>query len=234
MATSMSDAVASTGRVERPWERAVLWVWLASSGVGVGIWHVRRLVNAPVSEWLTEHIITLSYFTNLTNTLIVVMAATLLSGRGRPARWFSSPPLQAAFSLYILFVGLAFWSVLGGPEDVEAWWLWIPEVTAHSLSPLLGVVWWVGAVERGRLRLWHPFAWLAYPIGYLGFWLVRGPIVGEYPYFFIDVDALGYGGVAVWTGILVAGFLILGLVMFAIDRVRGRGRDRGGSIEPAL
>ena len=209
-------------RIEQPWQRARLWAWLGSSAVGVGIWHVRRLVNAPVSEWLTEHIITLSYFTNLTNTLIVVMAASLLSGRGRIARWFSRAPVQAAFSLYILFVGLAFWFVLGGPEDVEAWWLWIPEVTAHSLSPLLGVVWWVGAVERGRLRLWHPIAWLGYPIVFLGYWLVRGPIVGEYPYFFIDVDELGYAGVAVWTGTLVAGFLVLGLVMWVVDRLRVR------------
>ena len=85
-------------------------------------------------------------------------------------------------------------------------------------------MWWVGAVEPGRLRIWHPFAWLAYPIGYLGFWLVRGPIVGEYPYFFIDVDELGYAGVAVWTGILVAGFLVLGLVMLIVDRIRVRGQ----------
>jgi len=83
-------------------------------------------------------------------------------------------------------------------------------------------VWWVVAVPKGRLRLWHPFAWLAYPIVYLGYWLVRGPIVGEYPYFFIDVAELGYAGVAVWTGILVAGFLVLGLVMWVVDRVRSR------------
>jgi hypothetical protein len=106
--------------------------------------------------------------------------------------------------------------------------LWIPEVTAHSLSPLLGIVWWAGAVAPGRLRLWHAVAWLVYPIAYLGYWLVRGPIVGEYPYFFIDVDELGYAGVAVWTGILVAGFLVLGLVMWVTDRVRSRVRSGTG------
>lgn len=227
--STASDADSRLAPITVGWQRTLLWVWLTSSAVGVGIWHVRRLVNAPVSEWLTEHIITLSYFTNLTNTLIVVMAAALLTGRGRLARWFSPAPVQAAFSLYILFVGLAFWFVLGGPEDVEYWWLWIPEVTAHTLSPLLGVVWWAMAVERGRLRLWHPVAWLVYPIAYLGYWLVRGPIVGEYPYFFIDVGELGYGGVAVWTGILVAGFLVLGLVMWGVDRLRGPVIDRRGA-----
>ncbi len=202
--------------------RVILWVWLASSAVGVGIWHVRRLVEAPVSEWLTETIITLSYFTNLTNILIVLMAWGLLRERGRLARWFASPSVQAACSLYILFVGLAFWFVLGGPQDVEAWWLWIPEVTAHTLSPALGVVWWAGYVPRGALRAVQPVKWLAYPVGYLVYWLFRGPIVGEYPYFFIDVDELGYAGVATWSGILVAGFLVLGMMMLGVDRVRVR------------
>ncbi|MGA1774554.1 MAG: hypothetical protein ACO4BW_02835, partial [Nitriliruptoraceae bacterium] len=69
--------------------RLVLQVWLWSSLIGVSIWHVRRLVEAPVSEWLTETIITLSYFTNLTNILIVVMAWALLRGRGRLAEFFA-------------------------------------------------------------------------------------------------------------------------------------------------
>jgi hypothetical protein len=79
------EVVGARERVEVGWQRMLLWVWLTSSAVGVGIWHVRRLVNAPVSEWLTEHIITLSYFTNLTNTLIVVMAARCCrAGAARP------------------------------------------------------------------------------------------------------------------------------------------------------
>ena len=202
--------------------RPVLRVWLWSSLIGVSIWHVRRLVEAPVSEWLTETIITLSYFTNLTNILIVVMAWALLRGRGRLAEFFAAPSVQAACSLHILFVGLAFWFVLGGPQDVEAWWLWIPEATAHTLSPLLGVVWWARYVPWGALRPAQPVVWLGYPIAYLAYWLVRGPIIGEYPYFFIDVNELGYDGVAVWSGILIAGFLVLGGMMLGVDRVAVR------------
>jgi len=202
--------------------RPVLQVWLWSSLIGVSIWHVRRLVEAPVSEWLTETIITLSYFTNLTNILIFVMAWALLRGRGRLAEFFAAPSVQAACSLHILFVGLAFWFVLGGPQDVEAWWLWIPEATAHTLSPLLGVVWWARYVPWGALRPAQPVVWLGYPIAYLAYRLVRGPIIGEYPYFFIDVNELGYDGVAVWSGILIAGFLVLGGMMLGVDRVAVR------------
>lgn len=93
-------------------------------------------------------------------------------------------------------------------------------MTTHTLSPLLGVVWWAGAVDRGLLRPWHPVVWLTYPIAHLAYWLVRGPIVGAYPYFLIDVDTLGYAVVAVWTAVLVAGFLALGMFMWLVDRVR--------------
>jgi hypothetical protein len=42
--------------------------------------------------------------------------------------------------------------------------------------------------------------------------------VGYYPYFFIDVNALGYSGVAIWSGALIVLFLILGTIMWRIDR----------------
>ncbi|MEJ2750444.1 MAG: Pr6Pr family membrane protein, partial [Anaerolineae bacterium] len=64
----------------------------------------------------------------------------------------------------------------------------------------------------------HPFVWLAYPIAYLVYWLIRGPRVGYYPYFFLDVNALGYSGVAIWSGALIVIFLVLGTLMWRIDR----------------
>jgi hypothetical protein len=62
--------------------------------------------------------------------------------------------------------------------------------------------------------------WLLYPIIYLAYWLIRGPRVGYYPYFFIDVNALGYSGVALWSGALIVVFLLLGSLMLLVDRRR--------------
>ena len=198
--------------------RLLLWAMLLSSLVGISIWYVRRLTGAPVNEWFSETVVMFSFFTNLTNLLIVLMAGALLLGRGRLSRWFSSPAVQAACCLYIAFVGLGFWFILGGPRSVQSWVFWIPELTAHTLSPFLGVVFWVRCVEKGSLNGRHPLIWLAYPIGYLLYWLIRGPLVGYYPYFFIDVNALGYAGVAIWSGALIVLFLVLGTLMWRIDR----------------
>ena len=37
-----------------------------------------------------------------------------------------------------------------------------------------------------------------------------------------DVNAIGYGGVAMWSGILIVVFLILGTLMWRIDRWQAR------------
>lgn len=191
---------------------------LISSLTGVAYWYIKRLTAVPFSEWASETVVMFSFFTNLTNLLIIVMAGALLLGRGRLYRWFKSPVVQSACCLYIAFVGLGFWFILGGPTYVQTVWDWIPEVTAHTLSPILGVVFFVRGVPRGALTWKHPFLWLAYPIAYLIYWLIRGPIVGYYPYFFIDVNLLGYAGVAAWSGALIALFLALGTMMWGYDR----------------
>lgn len=197
--------------------RLLLWAMLLSSLIGMAIWYIRRLTSAPLNEWFTETVVMFSYFTNLTNLIAVVMAGALLAGKGALYRWFKSPVVQAACCLYIAFVGIGFWFILGGPQNVESWLFWIPELTAHTLSPILGVVFWLRCVEKGEMNGRHPFIWLAYPIGYLIYWLIRGPIVGYYPYFFVDVNALGYGGVAMWSGALIVMFLILGTIMWRVD-----------------
>ena len=40
-----------------------------------------------------------------------------------------------------------------------------------------------------------------------------------YPYFFMNVDRLGWGGFALWMAILLAGILALGCSLYALDRL---------------
>lgn len=208
-------------KTENGKERQILlWAMLLSSLIGISIWYIQRLADTPLREWGSATAVTFSYFTNFSNAMIIVMAAALLWGRGRLANWFKSTSVQAAFCLYIAFVGLGFWFLLGGPGEMKTLLDWLPQLTAHTLSPILGAVYFWRAVPKGRLSGRDPFLWLIYPIAYLVYWLFRGPLVGYYPYFFIDVNALGYSGVAVWSGALIVVFLILGALMLFVDRRR--------------
>lgn len=202
--------------------KLLLWVMLVSSLTAVVIWYVRALVEAPVVTWGSVTARTFSFFTISTNSLIILMTGALLWGRGRLYDWFKSPVVQAACCLYIAFVGLGFWLLLGGPGELRTIWDWLPEIGGHSLSPILGFVFWWRCVEKGAVNGRHPFLWLIYPILYLVYWLIRGPLVGYYPYFFIDVNALGYSGVALWSGILVIAYLVLGTAMWQVDRWQAR------------
>ncbi|MCP4422386.1 MAG: hypothetical protein GY805_37735 [Chloroflexi bacterium] len=196
----------------------LLWAMLLSSLIGVSIWYIGGLATSPFAEWGQKTVATFSYFTTFTNGMIIVMAAALLLGRGRLYNWFKSSSVQSAFCLYIAFVGLGFWFLLGGPGKLVTLLDWIPEITAHTLSPILGAVYWFRIVQKGQIGWRDPVLWLIYPIAYLVYWLFRGPLVGYYPYFFVDVNELGYSGVAVWSGALIVVFLILGSLMLFVDR----------------
>jgi hypothetical protein len=76
------------------------------------------------------------------------------------------------------------------------------------------------------LRWRNALLWVSYPLAYLAFVLVRGLVVKgpfqypylHYPYPFLDVDHLGYGGVLQNVLIYGIAFWLLGLVFVAINR----------------
>ncbi|MEE3920616.1 Pr6Pr family membrane protein [Micromonospora sp. BRA006-A] len=75
-----------------------------------------------------------------------------------------------------------------------------------------------------------------FPLGYLGFALVRGLIVDRYPYPFIDAGELGYDGVAVSAVGFATVFWLLGLLFVGVDRLLARagrtGPAKPGAVEP--
>ncbi len=199
-------------------QRILLWLMLLSSFIGVMFWYVQRVSLASFGEFFSTTVTWISFFTNITNVLIVVMAVSLLFGNGRLHQWFSSPIVQSALCLYIFFVGFTYWLLLGDPSSIEGLNRWIPEILTHTLSPILGVVYWIRVIPWGHLKWRYAVIWLAYPIAYLVYWLIRGPIVNDYPYFFIDVNSQGYAGVAMWSGALIVMFIIGGTIMWGCDR----------------
>lgn len=92
----------------------------------------------------------------------------------------------------------------------------------HTVVPLLAVLDWLLFDQRGRFRWRYALYWLAFPLGYLAFALIRGLVVDKYPYPFINVDELGYDGVSVSALAFAVAFWVLGLLFVAIDRFGGR------------
>lgn len=166
----------------------------------------------------------LPYFTIQSSVAYGIFAAwSAFRGRDTPAA------LKGAVTLYVAITGLVYHLVLTNPASgfaVAEVQRALPDAIGnqllHTVVPLLAVLDWLVFDERGRFRWRYALYWLAFPLGYLAFALIRGLVVDKYPYPFIDVHELGYDGVSVSTVAFAVAFWILGLLFVAIDRWAGR------------
>lgn len=162
-----------------------------------------------------------SYFTVLSNTLVATVLTCALTSRESAARrWFLQPWVSSGIAVSIAVVGLAYNILLRHLWHPEGW-QWLADELMHDVMPLLFLAWWWLCVPKGTLRLWHIALWVIYPLVYFAYALLRGHLLATYPYPFIDVDTLGYPQVFVNAGGLLAGFVLIALVVIALDRRRG-------------
>ncbi|WP_067195738.1 Pr6Pr family membrane protein [Microbacterium sp. XT11] len=163
---------------------------------------------------------------NCALVVVLVIGAVLAFARAADPRWFT-----VALSLVLTWTitaGLAFalivWQAGIRGIRVDVPWsdqvlhFWLPACTAIAwvLTPgHRGVPWWIVPVS------------LAFPLAWGGVTMWRGPIVGWYPYYFLDprqvsgpVEFLATSGVALAIFALVASALVL------ISRMRRPGHER--------
>jgi hypothetical protein len=165
-----------------------------------------------------------SFFTILTNFLVaLVFTAAAVRPRAEWGEWLRTPSVQASTAVYIAIVGMVYqlllrhlWNPMGAQ--------WVADVLLHSIIPVGYVLYWWLFAPRDGLSWKNALGWLVYPGAYLVYTLARGAVSGLYPYPFVDVTALGYGGVLVRCAGLMLLFLGTGLLMVAIARKRRRPR----------
>ena len=160
-----------------------------------------------------------SFFTVLTNTLaVVVLSYALVKRDCRAKRFFLAPGVSSAIAVSILVVGLAYNLLLRHlwqPEGFQ----FIADELLHDVMPVLFFVYWWRCVPKGDLRFKDIGAWVIYPLVYFAYALLRGDLLGQYQYPFIDVSNLGYPQVFVNAGGILAGFVVMALVVVGLDKV---------------
>ena len=97
------------------------------------------------------------------------------------------------------------------------------------MTPAIFVFWWLGWGADGSTR-WRDMSWwIAYPLLYLAYALLRAPIAGEVPYPFLDVARNGAWEVFL-SALKVTGlFLVLSILAVSADRLLGRRRVQSQS-----
>jgi hypothetical protein len=100
----------------------------------------------------------------------------------------------------------------------------LPNVLVHYVVPLMTIVDWLLFDRKGAFRKLDPLFWTIIPWAYLGFSLIRAQFAtfaatgSRYPYFFIDIDKYGVGGVAINVLCIAVGYVALGYVIYFVDR----------------
>ena len=160
-----------------------------------------------------------SFYTILTNILIALYSTFLLlkpdSGWGK---YFSRSSVATAITIYILVVGITYNLILRQIWNPQGWDK-VADELLHLAIPILFLVYWLIFVPKGTLKLGNVFPWLIYPLFYFIWTMIFGTLSGFYPYFFIDVNELGFGKVLLNSGVLTIGFLLLSLLFVGLDRL---------------
>lgn len=158
-----------------------------------------------------------SFFTILTNILVVLSHFANLGFGGTMLSRFRTPRWRAGIAVAIAVVGIVYALVLAKTWQPRGLW-WIADVLLHYVAPTIYIGWWLLAGRTGTLRWSDTIRWLVWPLAYVIYALLRAPVAGEVPYPFLDYGALGWAHVIAALLAILALFLMLGGLLVAADK----------------
>jgi len=177
------------------------------------------------------------FYTNISNLLVAAYLIfssihTFLDIRKHGVRGISTvaPGVKRAFVMMISVTMVVYHFILlsAGFEMVAAAAIvhTVPDILVHYVTPSLFILDWLLFDEKNRVRWFDPLLWLALPFAYVVFIMFRAEIGGEIPYLysrfpypFLDIDNLGLSMVLIINSAMMIGFIVLGYVIFAIDKI---------------
>ena len=164
----------------------------------------------------------LGYFTILTNLLVCIsLTIPLVAPASASGGFFARSDVTAGVATSIAFVGLAYYFLLRNTWNPQGLQL-LADILLHYVMPVLFLIYWWFNFPKGALRWFYPVIWGLYPTVYLIYVLIRGSIIGNYPYGFIDPHAIGYQQTMVNAFGLLLAFVALGQVLVVLGRMQRR------------
>lgn len=185
-------------------------------------------------EWRWDFYI---HFTNLSNYLCIgIMFAELIQTARKKRNSYvkTAPLLKFIGMLGILLTFLVFNLLLANePTRDPALNYKVSSILFHIVLPILYIADWFLFYERRKVRWTYPLIGTLFPVLYVIFvfihaWALKfdasipnftGTGSFIYPYFFLNLETLGIGGVLKWSLILSAGFVLAGFLFFGLDKI---------------
>lgn len=177
------------------------------------------------------------HFTNISNFFCFgIMLNALIQTAKKKEDGFvtAAPMLKFIGMLGILLTFLVFNIMLAGAEGRDPQLNWrVGSLLFHVTLPILYIADWFLFYERKKSKWYYPIASIGFPISYVIFIFIQAAIMGFdtsilipgtttpliYPYFFVNLETQGIGGVLRWILILLVAFVSVGYVFFGLDRL---------------
>lgn len=174
----------------------------------------------------------LVYYTNLSNLICTAFFFCELWHicPGRKGCGSFAPAAKFVFVIMISITFILYNGLLAHYPSVLAYFSSLKNALNHCILPLLFVLDWLVFYERGRTKLHWPLLAIFPPLSYVVGILIRAAVLDAlgrsaavvYPYYFLDLQTLGWGGFLRWMGILLAGFLALGYFLCLLDQLTAK------------
>ncbi len=169
----------------------------------------------------------LKYYTNISNYFVFAVSVIVLAdtvkrvyagekyGANRKIHNF-----KFMTTIMILVTFLVYSILLGKPFTVD-FWRKLGNLSYHVFAPILFILDYFLFEEKKTVSIFAPLLSVIIPLVYVCYVLILGAAIPDfkYPYFFLDVNEKGYGGVAVWVVILVVVFIALGYILWLYNRL---------------
>lgn len=169
-------------------------------------------------------------YTNLSNYFCIGVTLYLLINNIRNKdenKISTSMSIIRFISVIMILVTFFVYNILlSKDKTISDYFFSISNLIMHLILPLMFLVDWILFNNHNNAKWYYPFLSTILPLIYVAFILIRALILGNsysgtlYPYFFLNVERLGLGGVTLWVIILVVFFVALGYILFMFDRFK--------------
>ncbi|MEY2918314.1 MAG: hypothetical protein RIS73_2028 [Bacteroidota bacterium] len=160
-----------------------------------------------------------SFFTILTNILVAIsFTAIYLNGITDKGIFFTRPKTLTATAVYITIVGLIYNTILRflwAPQGMQQ----LADELLHTIIPISFIIFWLVFIPKQNIAWATVLPWTIYPLVYLVYTLLRGPLAQWYPYPFVDVKELGYPKVFINSAMVCAVFISFSLLFTGIAKM---------------
>lgn len=204
-------------------------VFCCISGLGViltfGFFETKGAPSFRISDTFWQ------FYTNLSNYYcfaigVAVCASTIKKlRRGERKGNNTCVPTLKFCGVVMIMVTFFVYIILLGDVTSPNFWNSLGNLCYHVAAPILFIVDFAVFDEHKKIKILDPLKTLVMPLIYVVYILIYGAIcraVGadfDYPYFFLNVDKLGYGGVIGWVAILLVIFTAVGYLLFVYDKL---------------